>query len=395
MSSPLADYWQYYNPEYSWEDDDSLVDAIAPPELSQDEFLSNGFSMPETEALLASSYIAVFGVVIDRYYGGLLRSTDNRTRFRLRDFATEFRAGSSQVQVYRAQSVADLRRCAERWQSSLSHRLLFRGQLASYSVNRPRPNPFFQVKGYGEVSLLPSLWRRMIAKRPTARQSFRNLYTAEWLRILQSIFDVAEIDRRIKSGNASGEWIHSCQDLEDSDDPVLSRFGQLQLDLTMGQDFNLATPLQTLLQHYGLLSPVLDLTSDLDVALFFATHRYQAGSAHKLCSYDNVGTNGRSSVIYVLRENETEMQVNGRECVVEELDPLRPKRQSCVVCRSGADALNLAADFLYGIIALDFDQVPPMKHGVNDLFPGVNSDRFLRALKANVRFPEYVTEFSS
>ncbi len=183
--------------------------------------------------------------------------------------------------------------------------------------------------------------------------------------------------------------------LEDSADSVLSKLGRLQLDITMGMDFNLATPLHTLLQHYGLLSPVLDLTSDLDVALFFATHRYTPGSGSELCSYANVGTNGRSSVIYVLRENQTEMEVHGRERILEDLDPLRPKRQSCVVCRSGPDAMNLAADYLYGIIALDFDDAPPSKYGVPELFPDIDSDRFLRALTKTVRLPEHVTVFAS
>jgi FRG domain len=389
------DYWEYYNPDYSWADDSGLADWIASAEFSQDQFSKNGFGASETEALLASGYIAVFGVVIDRYYGGLLRSTDSRTRFAIKDFARESATGSSDVPVYRAQSIGDLRACVERWQSSLSRRVLFRGQIESYAVRRPHPNPFFQVPGYGEVSLLPSLWRRMIARRATARQNFRNLYAIEWQRILQSTFDLKEIERRVESARGAGEWIHSSQDLEDSDDPMLSKLGRLQLDLAMGRDFNFATPLQTLLQHYGLLSPVLDLTSDLDVALFFATHRYQPGSDGELCSYTNVGTNGRQSVIYVIRENKTEMEVHGRDRILEDLDPLRPKRQSCVVCRSGPDAMNLAADFLYGIIALDFDDLPPIKYDVLDLFPGLNSDRFLRALKANVRHPQYVTVFAS
>src|SRR5690349_7878360 len=98
----LNDYWAYYNPDYAWDDDENLLDAIASPEVAEHQFLSGGFNASETEALLSSGYIAVFGVVIDRYYGGLLRSTDSRTRFAIQDFAEEFRTGSSRVRVYRA-----------------------------------------------------------------------------------------------------------------------------------------------------------------------------------------------------------------------------------------------------------------------------------------------------
>ena len=79
----------------------------------------------------------------------------------------------------------------------------------------------------------------------------------------------------------------------------------------MGLDFNLATPLQTLLQHYGLLSPVLDLTSDLDVALFFATHSYHPGSDGELCGYTHVGTNERHSVLYVISETNRKWRCMG------------------------------------------------------------------------------------
>ena len=57
--------------------------------------------------------------------------------------------------------------------------------------------------------------------------------------------------------------------------------------------------------------------------------------------------------------------------------------------------MNLAADFLYGIVALDFDDVPPVRYGVPELFPGLGSDRFLQALKAHVRHPQHVTVFAS
>ena len=62
-------------------------------------------------------------------------------------------------------------------------------------------------------------------------------------------------------------------------------------------------PLQTLLQHYGLLSPLLDLTTDLDVALFFASHKFGTDPATGFPKITSVGTNNRKALLYVLREN--------------------------------------------------------------------------------------------
>jgi hypothetical protein len=64
------------------------------------------------------------------------------------------------------------------------------------------------------------------------------------------------------------------------------------------------------------------------------------------------------------------------------------------VALCGTDALNLPAEFLYGIICLDFDDLLPSKYGVRDLFPSPKEDRFLAALQQGLRFPERVTDFS-
>ena len=68
---------------------------------------------------------------------------------------------------------------------------------------------------------------------------------------------------------------------------------------------------------------------------------------------------------------------------------------SCVVALAGTDALNLPAEFIFGIICLDFDDLPSCKYGLSDLFPGPDDDRFLSALKQRLRFPEHVTDFSN
>jgi len=155
----------------------------------------------------------------------------------------------------------------------------------------------------------------------------------------------------------------------------------------------LAVLLSTLIQHYGLDSPVLDLTDSLDVALFFATHQFgKTGSRHH---YEWVGTNNRKAVIYVLRQDSREMQpYQSHERVVRQLNPLRPKRQRCIVSRSGPYALNLPAYFVKGVILMDFDGAMP--NGIpapEYLFPSDAEDFCLRALKSNPFAGNHLTDF--
>lgn len=175
----------------------------------------------------------------------------------------------------------------------------------------------------------------------------------------------------------AGEWVYTISEMEDCSDPAVAAFGKIRGDLLLEFDQH-APALATLLQHYGLLSPVLDLSSDLDVALFFATHAFEgAGLAS---TYRFVGTNDRQSVLYILKEDEREALTHERRRLFEALDPQRPIRQHCVIASSAPWAINLPADFLVAVIRLDFEIGTPLGTSVSDLFPGLNDDRFLRAL---------------
>jgi len=98
--------------------------------------------------------------------------------------------------------------------------------------------------------------------------------------------------------------------------------------------------------------------------------------------------------LYVFREDKREMQAYDHERVLHKLKPLRPVRQSCVICTSAPYALNLAADFIIGVIRLDFEDFEPRKYTVPELFPGPSEDSFLAALKKTLIYPQYVTDFS-
>src|SRR5262249_55801969 len=128
-------------------------------------------------------------------------------------------------------------------------------------------------------------------------------------------------------------------------------------------------------------------------AMFFSTHRFSQDAESNRCNYEFIGTNSRQSVLYVFRENSTEMGEHEHHRAVETFGPQRPLRQSCVVALGGMDALNLPLEFLEGVIVLDFDDLSGGNHTVESLFPSVNEDRFLAALIGNLFFPQHITTF--
>jgi hypothetical protein len=381
-------YWDYYKDDFDWPEDKARLDYLA---LTRRRFAELGLSEAEIESFIRSGYVmAEDDVVIDAYYGGLLLGADLRTRIPVQDFVKHFDLAGSNVPVASATSLAEVHRQIDAWRASTSKTLLFRGQTSSYPLKRERPNPALQARGFGEISLVPSLWRVMLRKKiPGTFHWFRGLSTFEWSRIIYEQFDLAEIERRHQKLLNAGEWIYSPQDMVDSDDPLLQEFGRTRLDLIVGYSTTQEDGFNTLLQHYGLYSPVLDLTSDIDVALFFATHKLCISSS----SYKFIGNNNRQSVLYVFGQNKIEMLEHEHERALHQYHPLRPLRQSCVICRSGAFALNLAADFLIGIIKLDFDHDGTRKYSTAELFPGPSEDSFLRAMKKNAFQPDRVTDF--
>jgi hypothetical protein len=94
-----------------------------------------------------------------------------------------------------------------------------------------------------------------------------------------------EIHSREKALKAKGEWLYTASDMEDCSDELLRAFGKFRLDLLVDESV-FQTGLLTMMQHYGLPSPFLDLTTELDVAIFFATHKFCSDNTH--ATYDFV-----------------------------------------------------------------------------------------------------------
>lgn len=368
----LFQYADYFDRSKVIADDARGLKPDAKTLISNFEAL--GLSEAEARDLAASGYLAVDDMVLDTFHGGAIGWPDSRTRFEARHFLGQLSTGTNRVSTYRANSPADVARIVAGIKST--RQLLFRGQTSAYALNRKVSNPNIAVAGYGEPSLLPSVWRRVLGTRRDISHTFHNLHGLTWQSIIYDLVNLREMATRALKSN-----VLTMSDHIESDDPDISRFGRMRQALMLGDRNEIDVTLGTLLQHYGLYSPVLDVTSELEIALFFATHKFHQRPDG--CHYEFVGTNTRKSVIYVLRDQETDTY--SRALFLEDLDPKRPQRQACVVVPTDHYSMNLPGDLITAIIALDFDLSAPVGVTAKSIFPGPDEDLFLAALLNHLR----------
>jgi hypothetical protein len=196
VESVVTDYWNYYDESFDWNDTDEHVRPDLG--LTRRTFAGLGFSSTEIDGLMNSGYVMFRGtdIIVDRFYGGVLLSSDFKTRIPSRMFRDWLSGPFRSIPVCNAASTREVLDEVTRLRANNSRPLVFRGQTTNYSLARDRPNPYESVQGLGEISLLPSLWRVMRAKAPASFHNFTSLSLLEWSKIIFSQFDLSDIERR-------------------------------------------------------------------------------------------------------------------------------------------------------------------------------------------------------
>lgn len=129
-------------------------------------------------------------------------------------------------------------------------------------------------------------------------------------------------------------------------------------------------------QHYGLESPILDLTSDIDIALFFAQNKIQNNSYVKIDAKKN------KPIIYVFLFNNDIDPFLDSSFLMQDIKALRPLRQKCGVIMG---ASRLCKEFYsrfisFKIVLEDNIEYNPL-YTQEYLFPSEDEDDFLKKLK--------------
>ncbi|WP_033554041.1 hypothetical protein, partial [Escherichia coli] len=176
-------YWNYYSNDFDWPNN------FYPPNLEKTRQIYSdlGIQTAEAEALISSGYVNIDGdIIIDRYYGGPLASSDLATRIHKNHFPEWYQMAKSgktscrDIFLNTVKSYDELTRQVNKIQESLGENLLFRGQIMHYEITRPIRNPYFLIEGLGETSFISSIWRNLLQNHQRSFHHFNGLNLYEW-----------------------------------------------------------------------------------------------------------------------------------------------------------------------------------------------------------------------
>jgi hypothetical protein len=258
------------------------------------------------------------------------------------------------------------------WSKDPSLKLLFRGQTKEYLIGR-KPETLQQIFGSPdalEPSLLPSASRKKIRLEE----------------ILPEFSALLQIFCKIR-----------LMSIQENSDDTLFRQNLNDYSNLIGS-YNLYFMALALAQHYGLPSAGLDVTDDLDVALFFALHEFKGDKGAPY--YFNIhkrSSHGEPSVIYLLSGNKR-FYLDYEKTIPSFIQSIRPQRQNAKFLHSGwGYNLNDCARRLFMALYLDPEGDFVCKYNKKYLFPGPEEDSFgafLSAVKSS-NIPKNLEKFLS
>lgn len=245
-----------------------------------------------------------------------------------------------------------------------SRSVMWRGQTSLHTL-RARRSDDEMMKLYGSVdavepSLLPSAARANVQVES---------YMAAWLALMDRFID-EEQDGLLR---ASGLPAHD--ELRESAEHLRATYG------FRSWAFGVA-------QHYGLPSTGLDLTGDVDVALFFALHRFSSNAEGK-ATFDRVAS-GSNPVILLMSVFDGDLQVDANLAPGHLATPRAVAQDAHFFRTAWGAAPNRAAERILAVLDLEDHARWPLGASGSDLFPSIRIDSYARFLvNAATRFPEH------
>lgn len=228
-------------------------------------------------------------------------------------------------------------------------RLSFRGQVSQYTYKRKIPNPVRGDESGNEISIFPGLYRQK-----------EDNYS----------FSIIQNEKR--------SILSFLQELEPNNPNIYS-------------DSSYAHDIMLVEQHYATQTAGLDISFDIETAIFFATHKFlfnSDGNAY----HSKVKKGEHNGVIYGFCFRDP--PVKKTEFLIENFDffktyrPERVIRQSCALPLFSDYERNIAITDLDFIIYLDNDFDYEGKRESRYMFPNIKDDRFYgKLLELKDRYP--------
>jgi FRG domain len=262
--------------------------------------------------------------------------------------------------------------------------MCFRGKTEEHFLTRPVPNPFLADHDGRERLILPAAWR-----------SFKDDWLARPVTPDRKLLLTFLADHLVYYGIRPGKlW------LLDFDDPTPAERRKFERRY---QRHKLRPPsvhsdMAAIEQHYGVATRWLDVTFDLRIAAFFATHRFtKIHEATYQCSPVDAGNH--QGVIYVFvfhfpKIRQTTDMIK-RLGILGHCRPLRPAIQKCALKYCGPFSINESVADLHAVFKLAPDFSTAGLPEFQQLMPGPERDPFyMAALDIKSRLPDDVFPYS-
>ncbi len=355
-----------------------------------------GFSSSLAETVKQSGYVLhPSGYVLDTFYGSAFPTG----HIPLEKFLGYLKGNGYPYPPFAPPrfTVRSLRDATEQLAGNITDRhadrLCLRGQNGEYSFRRSIPNPRMKDATGAEPSVMPSFWRKFSGKW---EERFNQRYLQLFQRVPNPdllIYHGIPNWERLAEINTAKYGEHDMSDLEDFPDwasqEYYRRFINFKVEGTHRDDIPLVE------QHYGVPTPSLDVTSDLAVALFFASHRFRQ-DGHGRAYFEPYSSNDAPRVIYVFCISGFRATMEGLHDLptFQHAPPLRPTRQKCGLVYFGERAINACLTDCHCVMELSPDFDGSDLPDAQELFPGRDEDPFYNLmLELRDRYPDMMTEF--
>lgn len=253
----------------------------------------------------------------------------------------------------------------------------FRGQGRHHNLERPASvkNFLYGDKNVCELSL------------PTAASrtgfDFDGFYPSLQLHMQGIFYSQIQAEKFKVKGDSLRTWAHfkSCDDVDVQvmHEKWFQLYGSYEWDLLV----------MALAQHYGIPTHGLDITNDINIALWFALHEFyryehegQTYAWYKPAVRNQGSDVAKYPVIYVLATDK-HLKRDLDQVEFSGIPSLRPIRQSAFLHYGGWGLhSNICAEDVVAVIHLSPQYVPPPLPSTAWLFPSESEDRFYAELLA-------------